>query len=252
MVPRILVVEEFGTLLKIQDLFVKYWPSLKHIKYISNTENVEEVIINLKPDLLFINLDYTKQSGIELMQNFYSTPIKIVISSKFDHFAYDALKYGAIDYILTPWSKESLTSAKERYYKTTLHRTLNYRLEHKKEGESYSTRQHLVVNNSDSKDIISLNQIIYLESFGNYVKIYLLNSKIKLVHNTLHYYEKVLPKNQFFRVHKSFVVNLNCIDSVDKGRGGELHLKNGNKLPIATRRKTKFSSLLNQIHLPSE
>ena len=104
----------------------------------------------------------------------------------------------------------------------------------------------IVISSDKNYQVVQINEILYLESSGNYVIFYLKNGDKHFSSYSLSYYEDLLSETLFFRIHRSYIININAISSVDNGRGGDVHLSNKIKIPIAFRRKPSLLQLLDR------
>jgi len=97
-----------------------------------------------------------------------------------------------------------------------------------------------VVTDEKGYNIIKFDDILYIMAARSYVTFFLKGNKKLLASNTLSFYESILPSPLFFRIHKSYLVNVGHVVNIDTGRGGAVSLRNGQELPVAYRRKSRF------------
>ena len=158
-------------------------------------------------DLVFLDVEMPGMSGIELVKNLENRPIIILITSK-QEYAVEAFELNVIDYLVKPVSLSrfamSISKAKE------LFDNKNHLLD-----ISDVNREYIFVRSNSALTKIRLNDIIYIQALGDYINIYVgEKSKRFTVHCTLKIMEEKLPANKFHRLHRSYVVALDHIDTI--------------------------------------
>ena len=103
-----------------------------------------------------------------------------------------------------------------------------------------TAHKKIAISTESGFEFIKYNTIIYLEAQSNYTKFYLTNNSSLTTSKTLKYFEEILPSSLFFRVHKSYLVNLNFIKRFTKGDEQIIELITGHKLPVSIRKKDEF------------
>ena len=165
-------------------------------------------ISELKPDLVFLDIQMPKLSGFEMLEVLDDKPF-IIFTTAYDQYAIKAFELNAIDYLLKPYPKERLGEAlKKAAVKIS---------EGKTESPSYErlTKTHdlqgsitrIVTRKGNAINIIPVNQIKYIEAQDDYVMIYYTGGKA-LKQQTMKYYEDNLPESDFVRIHRSYIVRI--------------------------------------------
>jgi two-component system LytT family response regulator len=167
-----------------------------------------KAITQHQPDLIFLDIQMPKITGFEMLE-LIDNPPDVIFTTAFDEFAIKAFESHAVDYLLKPFSKERFNKAIEKW-KAGLHKddsqpNVNALLEagsrHTEEGN------RVVVKEGSAIKIIPSTEIHYLEAFDDYVKIHTKDG-FHLKKKTMNYFEGVLDRKEFVRVHRSFIVNL--------------------------------------------
>ena len=188
-----------------------------------------KLIPEAKPDLLFLDIQMPKISGFELLELLSETP-SVIFTTAFDEFALKAFEVNALDYLLKPFSEERFDSAisKKRNAELTgeLKKDIPLQIIHE--------QNRIVVKDGTEIKIIPINEVDYIEAYDDYVKIYQ-GKKYILKKQTMNHFEQVLPKDQFIRIHRSYILNVNQltkIESYEKNSYVAI-LKSGTSIPIS-------------------
>lgn len=187
-------------------------------------------------DLLFLDIRMPGMSGIDFLKQF-PLNIPVIISSAYDHYALEGFELDVIDYLLKPVTFERFTKAA---LKARDFIALNKSVTNKETG----TSNHLFIKSDQQLFRIAYQDIRYVEAAGNYVIIHSMDRK-HLVYTTLKLVESMLPKNQFIKVHKSFIVPFTSIESIQ----GEKIILGHTCIPIGRSFKKQLSMRLKNVML---
>lgn len=239
MIRTIVVEDEINSQEVLLQMFDMYCDEIEVIGKASNVAEGVSIIKRTNPDLVCLDIEMPDGSGFDVLDQTQDMTFNVIIITGYDKYAIKAFKYAALDYLLKPIKIESLENSIQRLPDTNKPGKNNIIVlkEGISKGEINFTS--IILADTKSNEIVDLNDITYIEAVGNYVKFHYLN-KHKLITKTLNYYEDFLPSKQFHRIHRSYVINFRWLKSYDTGRNGNIELKNGIVLPIATRRKADF------------
>lgn len=210
---------------------------------VGECESVKDAVVvtkACKPDLIFLDINLTDGTGFDFLDQTEHLDFKVIFITAYEEYALQALKIGAVDYLLKPVDVEELKEAlnkvnnlsvdAQKQQIKTVKQVLN------NDGDT------LILSLQDSFQVIDLKDLMYCESDKGYTTFYLSNGKKHLASKSLKEFEEQLTKNSFTRPHQSFIVNLKFIEKYDKS--GTIYLKNGMKIPVSTRKKDNFISRL--------
>ena len=184
------------------------------------------------PDLIFLDVQMPKLTGFEMLELLDSMPV-IIFSTAYDEFALKAFEKSAADYLLKPYAEgrfnEAVEKAKQRIKGSGEDRDLVSKIH-----ESGEELDRIVVRLGSKIVIISLDKIDFIEAQDDYVAIHSEGKKY-LKQLTMKYLESSLPKSQFLRVHRSFIVSINSIDRLEAvSKDSYLALlKSGDKISVS-------------------
>jgi two-component system LytT family response regulator len=193
-----------------------------------------KAINEMKPDLIFLDIQMPKLTGFEMLEVLEHHPA-IIFTTAYDQYALKAFEHNALDYLLKPYSKdrfdEALVKAREKV-QTGDKESISRLVEHRDEQEDEIHR--VVVKSRSRINVIPVEDIIYLEAQDDYVMIYTLQSK-HLKQKTMKFFEAHLPVEDFVRIHRSYIVKLSEIAQMQlyEKESYIVILKNGVKLPVS-------------------
>ena len=186
-----------------------------------------------KPDLLFLDVDMPGLSGLELIQLIEDLPTRVVFTTAHMEYAIKAVETFASGYLLKPVQTEDLQRIIEKVKSGKASSKANC---------SFSGK--IPVADADGIELIALEDIIYLKSDSNYCELKLTDNRKKLASKTLKYFEEILPSDRFFRIHKSYLININKIKKYLKRDGGELLMSNNDVLPVSRNCRLEILKLI--------
>lgn len=229
---------------RLETLLVEYCPEFKIVGTADGVETGFQAIHQLKPDAVLLDVEMQDGTGFDLLDKFPSISFHVIFQTAFDEFAIKAFQYNAIDYLLKPIVASDLIRALERINaaknKSHLHSQLSNLLETTK-SEKFD---RIVLSSSEGLHFVELNDIIRLESDINYTTFHLHSTERITVTKTIKTFEKLLPKDSFFRNHQSHIVNLKYVDKVLKEDGGFVLMRDQSKVPISRSKKEPFLQIL--------
>jgi two-component system, LytTR family, response regulator len=206
----------------------------------SSPEKALEFFKNNTPDCLFLDIQMPTMDGFQFLEKLTNRDFPVIITTAYDEYAIKALKHEAIDYLLKPIDSDDLNLTIEKIKKFNSKIFSIDKLERLLLGFNASQSNQKITVNSDGKLIfIHIDDIIFVQSDGNYSTIYLKNNQKKVVTKKLKDINNLLPENSFFRTHNSYIVNLNKIKEFLKNEG-YLIMESNHKIPVARQRKTEF------------
>jgi len=220
---------------------LEHFPSIELIAEAENGEEALEKINNLRPDLVFLDIQMPGKSGFEVLQNLEDgLQPEIIFTTAFDEFALKAFDFGAVDYLLKPIEPTRLEQALRKLEE-------NHADE---EGQKtaqriFSEEDQVFVKDGNKYWFIRLNTVRLFESIGNYVRIHFDQHK-PLILRSLNSLEERLDPNVFFRANRKHIINLRMIESIEPYFSGGILVKlsGGEKVEVSRRQSVRFKELL--------
>ncbi len=200
-----------------------------------------------KPDLVFLDIQMPNASGFDLLNQVENIDFEIIFVTAHDAYAIKAFKYAAVDYLLKPIKVseliEAVKKAKERIMKNQPGEHVRFMLDKVSPSKKTFLNNKILLPTLGGYNIIEVSEIMYCKSESNYTRFNFTDGKNLLVSKTLKEFETILLENNFFRIHRSYIINLNCIAKYNKGKGGEVVMKDGAVLEVSREKKDEFLSL---------
>lgn len=219
-----------------------FCPNLEIIGTFTNPIEAKNFILKNTIDCIFLDIEMPQMDGFRFLEFFPNPTFSVIITTAYDQYAIQALKMRAIDYLLKPIDSDDLIKATRKIEEIKSEHHLKDILEETLVNISnLNGSQNKKVNITCDGKIYFLdpNEIIYCESDGNYCNIFLENNQKLFVTQILKNVEEKLPTELFYRVHNSFVVNLNKVREYQKNEGFII-LSNNKKIPVSRNKKNFF------------
>jgi len=210
------------------------------------SQNVSEAIEAIevhKPDVVFLDIQLQRETGFDLLTQLKNVDFEVIFTTAFSEYAIKAFKYSAIDYLLKPIDIEELKLALAKVEKRKGHAIgdrLQQLLQNLRAGTSDNYK--LALPTADGLVFVKVSEILYCEASSNYTEIVLTDSRKYILSRTLNEYEDMLTEQNFYRIHHSYLINLNEIKKYVRGEGGYVIMNNDKSLDVSKRKKEGFLS----------
>ena len=213
----------------------------------SNAEEGYQFIKEHEPDIVFLDIEMPNGNGFSLLQRFEEIPFQIVFTTAYENYAIQAIRHHALDYLLKPIDIDELRDAVKNASaaiknKTAINRYSGFLAEKRAE---MSGRISLPIK--DGIVYLNIAEIIRVESDGSYSTFYSSDGKKYMVSKNLGEYESILPLNEFFRSHKSHLINIKKVKKYLRTDGYFAEMEDGSVIEISRRKKDEFLQLMNEI-----
>lgn len=241
MIKVILIDDEPIAVKHLAAIIGKYVPNLTIVATASSVSEALEKIDLFNPELVFLDIELAGERSFDILHKPKQRKFELIFVTAYDQFGIQAVKHDAIDYILKPINKTELISAIEKASKRIYQKRLNDAPLKQTTDPAKNSFTRLALPTMEGLLFVDTANIMYCESEGRYTRFYLAeeNKKI-LVSKNLGEYETLLPSTMFIRIHHHSIVNINYVDKYIKGRGGYVVLKNGQTIPVSSRKKDSF------------
>lgn len=192
---------------------------------------------NFPFDLLFLDIEMPQMNGFELLERVLHSNFSVVFITAYNQFALKAFRFNALDYLIKPFDTteliEAVTKAQKKIKPSVNELSL---LKRQLQGEPINK---IAIPGSNGVIFIDFNDIIYVEASNNYSKILLVDGKHFTISKTLKDVQEVFEERHFLRVHRQFIINLNCLKQFNRNES-ILIMNNGDVLPIARTQKERL------------
>lgn len=215
-----------------------YCAELSHLQKVGNAYNALEasvIVTKHQVDLIFLDLNMPKLTGYEWLKTLAQAP-QIIVTTAYQEYALEGYELDIVDYLLKPFSFARFLKAVNKVQKLATEATTPVPTSLPLQNNRFflkGDKKHHQINTGD---------ILYVEAFGNYSKLYLKEEMI-LSHEKISSLEALLADDNFLRVHKSFIV---AIDKIKLIQGNVIYLFNEQRVPIGQTYRSQVNMLLNR------
>ena len=241
----ILVDDEKNSLENLQQKLQEFCPAIHVIATAQRPEEAIFLINHHKPDVVFLDIEMPQLNGFRMLDELGDYAAEIVFITAYNHYAIEAIRISAFDYLVKPVAVKDLQNSTNRLLENRLRRTRE-KLEVLKQSlsESRSQEDKIAISTTEGIDFIQVKTIVRIESNSNYSKLVLNNGTSIVVTKLLKDFEEMLGKYRFYRIHNSHLINLACISKYIRGDGGQVVMQNGDMIDVARRKKDEFLKLI--------
>jgi len=232
---KTIAIDDEPLALKLVSDYISKTPFLELIGTFDNPLDAIDFLSNQMADLIFVDIQMPDLSGIEFTRSLENAP-KIVFTTAYEKYALEGFKLNAIDYLLKPFSYEEFLKAAAKARKQA-------ELEANSLPTAEINNQFLFLKSEYKIRRINFDDILYIEGLKDYIKVYTMgDEKPVLSLNSIKSLEQKLPEEKFMRVHRSFIVNLDRIETIERSRiiFGKTYI------PVSDQYKDKFQEYLDK------
>lgn len=202
-----------------RDLLRSYLIKDERVEIVGECSNGYEGLLsvnNLKPDLLFLDIQMPKINGFEMLE-LLTDPPAIIFSTAYDQYAIQAFEASAVDYLLKPYPAERVSAALNKAVDKIKSAKTDNKIQNliTSHDEKESIIDRIVVKSGSKIRIIPVESVYYLEAQDDFVMIYCREGHF-MKQKTMKYFETHLDVNQFLRIHRSYMVNLSQISEIQQ------------------------------------
>lgn len=228
---KCLIVDDESIAIKGIINYIEKLDFLEAAAYCSSALEAAEILKKSEIDLMFLDINMPHLTGLEFLETLDKPPLTI-ITTAYSEYAIEGFRLHVVDYLLKP-------IAFQRFFQAVSKAQTLFRSQLIMKDGHEGTKSDMYIRQGDAFLRIEWEDILYAEGMQNYVKLYF-KDKVLTIHQTMASLEEILPKNHFFRTHRSYLINISHIHKIS---GGEVSI-HGSNLPIA---KPKRQDLLNAV-----
>ncbi len=229
----------------LRTLLSDHCPEIEVVGVADSVQEARDLVERLTPTVVFLDINMPIENGFDFLEYFSDRRFSVVFVTAYDQYAVKAIKASAVDYILKPIDLLDLRQAVDKLL------TIHNEEPAQKAGPTLARAQvDLLLENLQTPGaferiilhlprgikIVKVSDIVYLKAESNYSNVVLQNGKTVMVSGTLKDYEEILSEDMFFRIHKSYVVNLLHVEEFHHTKNGSVLLSNGARLQVSARR----------------
>ena len=245
MIRCVLIDDESNSLEMMEWLLKTYCPQVKIEAMCNAASKGIEAINKYKPDLVFLDIEMPHMNGFDMLEQFDKLFFDVVFCTAYDQFAIRAFKYSALNYLLKPIDPEDLKDTIRRIEekKTTPSKEQIELLFQNIKQTVKPTAQRIALTTGDGMIFVPTQDILYCQAESNYTSVILAGGKKIVVSKVLKEIDEALSGPDFFRVHNSYLININQISKFVRGDGGYVVMQDGATVSISRSRRQEFMEL---------
>jgi DNA-binding LytR/AlgR family response regulator len=229
-----LIVDDEPIAIRVIKNHLSEFKNLRLVGECSHAIEAMEVLSKTKVDLIFLDIQMPQITGVEFLKNLNHPP-KVIFTTAYRDYAIEAFELDVVDYLLKPISLLRFSKAINRFYQR-INEAPSPSLSGLNEGQQ---ADHLFLKADKKLHKILFNELVYLESYGDYVLVHTEKGKITVKERISHL-EEQLPKNRFLRVHRGYVISIDKVTSLLPG----LIELGPHKIPIGRSYKAEVDKLI--------
>ncbi|MFD2145021.1 LytR/AlgR family response regulator transcription factor [Mucilaginibacter antarcticus] len=240
-----IVDDEQGAIDALLALLQRYCPQLT---ITGSAKSVESALVHLTvhaTDILFLDIKMQQETGFDLLKQLPANSAHIIFVTAYDEYGVQAIKFSATDYLLKPVIPEELIAA---VYKVGQHKSIQAEqiamLLQSYQHQQFNTQKRIALADQHEVRYVLIDHIICCKADNSYTSFYLHNEiRPVVVSKSIADYEQILSLYGFVRIHQSWLINKNHIDSFKKADGGYLMMNNKMSVPVSRQRKHLLKDL---------
>jgi two-component system LytT family response regulator len=195
-------------------------------------------IQELKPHVVFLDINMPGMNGFQMLEGIYNRDFCVVFLTAYSEHGITAVKAGATDYLLKPLMLSELQGA---IRKVVQHYESKPAVV---QGKTETDKNIVLISHSKGFTLVDFKDIVWLEASDNYTNLFLNGQKKIVASKTLKEFEAILPTNDFFRIHRSALINVNYVKEYSNNEGGEVILSDGTHVQVSKARIQEFSEFI--------
>jgi two-component system LytT family response regulator len=241
---KVIIIDDEPLAQSIVAEYLEAYPQFQVVQACNDGFEGVKAIAQHKPDVIFLDIQMPKINGFEMLE-LIDQPPAVIFTTAFDEYAIKAFDSHAIDYLLKPFSKDRFDKAITKWLqqneqlKSKAQPWVNAQISQPEE------RNRIVVKEGSNIKIVPVHDILYLEAYDDYVKIFT-TKEMFLKKKTMSFYEQSLNPSQFVRVHRSYIIALSQLTKIEPSEKDTYLglLKNGTKIPLSKSGYVKLKTVL--------
>ncbi|MFI5173205.1 MAG: LytR/AlgR family response regulator transcription factor [Chitinophagales bacterium] len=219
----------------------KYCPEIEVVGEAENAVEGKQKLLDLEPDLVFLDVQMPDQDGFDLLDALPRKDFAVIIVTAHAEYGIRAVKAGALDYILKPIVIKELQQA--------INKVIEY--DHKKNDQHPEANKpgRITLSHTGGFTVVEIKDIIRLEADNNYTKVFAEGNKMYFVSKPLKVFEDNLKDQVFFRVHRSYIINLNHVKEFLREDGGVIVMADNTKIQLPKSRINDFMDAVRKLSI---
>jgi two-component system LytT family response regulator len=245
-IKAILIDDERSSLQNLEQKIREFCPEIRILAAVEQPADAIFLIRHHRPDVIFLDIEMPHMNGFRMLSELGDYSAEIVFTTAYNHYAIEAIRMSAFDYLMKPVAIQDLRVTVDRLGKRLASATQE-RLDVLRQSlnRNISQESRIAVPTWEGLEFILIRNVVRIESSSNYSRIFFINADPLLVTKQLKEFEEMLLPHRFCRVHNVHLINLNYVRKYIRGEGGSVIMENGDEIDVSRRKKDDFLKLIN-------
>jgi two-component system, LytTR family, response regulator len=241
----IIIDDELSSIKNLQQKIEEFCQEIRIVATAKRPEEGIQLIHQHKPDVVFLDIEMPRMNGFRMLDELKDLDFEIVFTTAYGHYAIDAIRISAFDYLVKPIVvKELQTTVQRLVHQAQKQSREKFDVLRQSLTDVKSQEAKIAIPTVESIEFLQIKNIVRIESSSSYSKLVLNNKQVIVVAKLLKDFEEMLTHYRFYRVHNSHLINLTYISKYIRGDGGQIVLQNGDVVDVSRRKKDEFLKLI--------
>lgn len=238
-IKSVIVEDELAAREVLKNYLAKYCPQVEVVGEAQNIKEAVPLLHDLKPELVFLDVEMPFGNAFDVLEACQDLRFETIFVTAFSEYSLKALNQSAAYYLLKPISIEELIVAVNKVHQQILNKEIFNRNKIIVENfqETKPEKQQVILPTLEGFEVVKMEDIVRLKGNGNFTDLHLKDGSKKMVCRFLKHFTEILPL-PFLRVHKSHIINLNCVKAYNKG--GSIALMDATEIELSATYKDDF------------
>lgn len=244
----VIVDDEADAVNFIKSIICDHLTQVEVVGFAHSAKEGVKVVEETHPDIVFLDVEMPHGNGFTLLENIPEKTFDVIFVTAFNHYAIQAIKFSAVDYILKPINITEFIAAVEKVIHKRLdatYKTQNYNMLF--ENLRSALPGKLAIPTAEGMEYLNTREIVRVEADRSYSWFFLVDGRKILVSRNLKEYHELLAERNFFRPHNSHLINLEFVKKFIRHEGGTILLTDGSEIPVARGKKDLFLAQMERL-----
>lgn len=242
-----IVDDEYQSRNLLSKLLLEHFPNLQVAGQAANVEEGIAGIKEFKPELVFLDVEMNSETGFDLLRIIEKRNFQVIFITAHNNYALKAFRFNAIDYLLKPIVLDELKEAVSKAISRLSGEqpVTDMQIENLVQAirEPRKSNDKIAIPTSEGFVLVAIKEIVYCRANGNYTEFHLVGKKQLLSSYTLKQYHELLEEQNFFRAHRSYLINLTYVKMYRRGEGGTIVMADDSEIELSRQNKDAFLQL---------
>lgn len=227
----------------LRSLIEKYCPEIDVIAEAGHAAEAREKILELHPQILFLDINMPELNGFDLLESLNKKDFATVFVTAHRDFGIQAVRAGAVDYLLKPIVIKELQQAVNKAVELLEQKSAEHH------APEPAKPERITLGHTGGFSVVEMKDIVRLEAESNYTRVHVVGKKNYFVSKPLKVFEDSLKDNVFFRVHRSYIINLNHVKEFLREDGGVIVMHDDARIQLPKARYNDFLEAMRKLSI---